>query len=159
MKNYGKQKRRNESSKLGPFIKAFQDKYYPRTFREAKRNKFFKLVPSLMSGTEYEKKYIEFFEYATNIIADELDHCKRFEEGLRGEIYTLMIANAEWTKFSKLVEKTMRVEKSLAEKKQERESYRGGHTIHPSSASQDQSDRGISMRFVLGVFSKGNLKP
>ena len=44
---------------------------------------------------EYEKKYTELSKYAMTIVADEIDRCKRFEEGLREEIRTPVTANAD----------------------------------------------------------------
>ena len=84
---------------------------------------------------EYEKKYTKLSKYATAIVVDEIDRCKRFEEGLREEIRTLVTASTEWTNFSKLVEAAMRVERSLAERKTEGESFRNACAIHSFSAA------------------------
>ena len=105
-----------------------------------------------MSVAEYEKKYTELSKYATAIVADEIDRCKRFEEGLREEIRNPVTASAEWTNFSKLVETAMRVERSLTGKKTKGESFRSRRAIHSSSAAQS------SRRFVPGVSSRGNFK-
>ena len=70
-----------------------------------------------MSVAEYERKFTELAKYALAIVTEEADKCKRFEEGLRGEIRTSVTASAEWVDFTKLVEAAMRVEKSLTEGK------------------------------------------
>lgn len=82
-----------------------------------------------------KKEYTKLSKYATTIVVDEADRCKRFEKGLPEEIRTLVIASAEWTDFSKLVEAAMRIERSLAKRKQEREIVRGGRAAHPSNTT------------------------
>jgi len=77
-----------------------------------------------MTVAEYEKKYTELSKYATTVIADETDQCKRFEEGLREEIRTPVTASVECMDFSRLVEAAMRVERSLMEKKMEHDSFK-----------------------------------
>lgn len=66
------------------FKKAFQDKYYPRSFCDAKQNEFLKLVQRSMSVAKYEKKYTELSKYATTIVTDETDQCKRFRGRVTG---------------------------------------------------------------------------
>lgn len=68
-----------------------------------------------------------------------------------------MIASEKWTNFSKLVETVMRVKRSLSEKKQEIESFRGA--TYPFGVVQEQFGRGSSRRFVSSVSSKGHFKP
>ena len=68
------------------------------------------------------------------IVAEEADKCKSFEEGLRGEIRTLVIASTEWINFTKLVEAAMRVEKSLAEGRTDKSRSKAGQ---PLSASRE----------------------
>jgi len=53
------------------FKKAFQEKYCPRSFRDAKWNEFLRLIQGSMTVAEYEKKYTELSKYATTIIANE----------------------------------------------------------------------------------------
>ena len=47
-----------------------------------------------MTIAEYKKKYRELSKYATSVIEDEDERCKRFEEGLREDIRTPIIACA-----------------------------------------------------------------
>lgn len=73
---------------------------------------------------KYEKKYTELSRYVDNIVASESDICKRFEKDLRRDIHKSITIIAKWTKFSQLVETTLRVEQSLVEEKLEVESSR-----------------------------------
>ncbi|KAA0040646.1 DNA/RNA polymerases superfamily protein [Cucumis melo var. makuwa] len=64
----------------------FEDKYYPSTYCEAKRDEFLGLKQGSLSVAEYERKYTELSRYANVIVASESDRCRRFERGLRFEI-------------------------------------------------------------------------
>ena len=148
------------SSNTGPlswadFKKLFQEKYYPKSYCDEKRKEFFSLVQGHMSVAEYEKKFTELAKYALAIVAEEADKCKRFEEGLRGEIRTLVIASTEWINFTKLVEAAMRVEKSLTEGKTDKSGSKAGQ---PLSASREQTHRDEGRQFAPGVSGGGKFK-
>ncbi|KAA0035073.1 uncharacterized protein E6C27_scaffold57G001380 [Cucumis melo var. makuwa] len=106
----------------------FEDKYYPSTYCEAKRDEFLGLKQGSLSVAEYERKYTELSRYADVIIASESDRCRRFERGLRFEIRTPVTAIAKWTNFSQLVETALRVEQSITEEKSAVELSRGTST-------------------------------
>ncbi|KAA0037766.1 putative polyprotein [Cucumis melo var. makuwa] len=107
----------------------FQDKYYPSTYCEAKRDAFLGLKQGSLSVAEYERKYTEFSRYADVIVASESDRCRRFVRGLRFEIRTPVTAIAKWTNFSQLVETALRVEQSITEEKSTVELSRGTSTV------------------------------
>ncbi|KAL0549329.1 hypothetical protein IC582_013810 [Cucumis melo] len=106
----------------------FEDKYYPSTYCEAKRDEFLGLKQGSLSVVEYERKYIELSRYADVIVASESDRCRRFERGLRFEIRTPVTAIAKWTNFSQLVETVLCVEQSMTEEKSAVELSRGTST-------------------------------
>ncbi|KAA0060864.1 retrotransposon protein, putative, Ty3-gypsy sub-class [Cucumis melo var. makuwa] len=106
----------------------FEDKYYPSTYCEAKRDEFLGLKQGSLSVAEYERKYTELSRYIDVIVASESDRCRRFERGLRFEIRTPVIAIAKWTNFSQLVETALRVEQSITEEKLAVELSRGTST-------------------------------
>ena len=58
------------------FLKAFQSKFYPRSFCDAKRNEFMSLVQGDVTIVEYEKKFTELAKYALSFVIDEIDKCK-----------------------------------------------------------------------------------
>ncbi|XP_050943670.1 uncharacterized protein LOC127150301 [Cucumis melo] len=64
----------------------FEEKYYPTTYCEAKRDEFLELKQGSLSVAEYERKYTKLSRYAEMIVASESDRCRRFERGLRFEI-------------------------------------------------------------------------
>ncbi|TYK26473.1 DNA/RNA polymerases superfamily protein [Cucumis melo var. makuwa] len=106
----------------------FEDKYYPSTYCEAKRDEFLGLKQGSLSVVEYERKYTELSRYADVIVASESDRCRRFERGLHFEIRTPVTAIAKWTNFSQLVETALRVEQTITEEKSAVELSRGTST-------------------------------
>ncbi|KAA0037768.1 reverse transcriptase [Cucumis melo var. makuwa] len=106
----------------------FEDKYYPSTYCEAKKDEFLGLKQGSLSVAEYERKDTELSRYANVIVASESDRCRRFERGLRFEIRTPVTAIAKWTNFSQLVETALRVQQSITEEKSAVELSRGTST-------------------------------
>ncbi|KAK6942087.1 Retrotransposon gag domain [Dillenia turbinata] len=76
------------------FRKAFETKYLPRTYWDAKLEKFLKLEQGKRSVYEYEYEQVfgELAWYAMALVAIEEDRCQRFEMGLRMEIRTHVMA-------------------------------------------------------------------
>ncbi|KAA0061627.1 putative polyprotein [Cucumis melo var. makuwa] len=122
----------------------FEDKYYPSTYCEAKKDEFLGLKQGSLSVAEYERKYTELSRYADVIVASESDRCRRFERGLRFEIRTPVTAVAKWTNFSQLVETSLRVQQSITEEKSAVELSRGTST---ASGFRGREQR----RFTPGV--------
>ncbi|KAA0067802.1 uncharacterized protein E6C27_scaffold2484G00050 [Cucumis melo var. makuwa] len=85
------EKMRNDARMLDwqTFRGIFEEKYYPTTYCEAKRDEFLELKQG----------------------------CRRFERGLRFEIRTPVTAIDKWMDFSQLVETALRVEQSIVEEK------------------------------------------
>ncbi|KAA0053247.1 DNA/RNA polymerases superfamily protein [Cucumis melo var. makuwa] len=54
----------------------FEDKYYPSTYCEAKRDEFLGLKQGSLLVAEYERKYTEISRYADVIVAYESDRCR-----------------------------------------------------------------------------------
>ncbi|KAA0059232.1 uncharacterized protein E5676_scaffold295G00070 [Cucumis melo var. makuwa] len=110
------------------FKSIFEDKYYPNTYCEAKRDEFLGLKQGSLSVAEYERKYTELSQYVDVIVSSESDRCRRFERGLCFEIRTPVTAIAKWMNFSQLVETALRVEQSITEEKLAVELSRGTST-------------------------------
>lgn len=64
------------------FRKEFKDKFYPRSFCDAKRKEFMNLVQGDMTDAKYEKRFTELVKYALAFVIDEADKFKWFEEAL-----------------------------------------------------------------------------
>ncbi|KAA0054060.1 retrotransposon protein, putative, Ty3-gypsy subclass [Cucumis melo var. makuwa] len=106
----------------------FENKYYPNTYYEAKRDEFLGLKKGSLSMAEYERKYTKLSRYADVIMASESDKCQRFGKGLRFEIRTPVTTIAKWMDFSQSVETVLLVEQSIIEEKSTIELSRGAST-------------------------------
>ncbi|KAA0037859.1 Transposon Ty3-G Gag-Pol polyprotein [Cucumis melo var. makuwa] len=106
----------------------FEDKYYPSTYCEAKKDEFLGLKQGSLSVAEYERKYTELSWYDDVIVAYESDRCRRSKRWLRFKIRTPVTAIAKWTNYSQLVETALRVEQSITEEKSAVELSRGTST-------------------------------
>ena len=67
-----------------------------------------------MSVQEYENKFLNLSRFATTIVSDERERCKRFKEGLQFKIRTTVTA-LRYTEFAKVVKAAKRVEYSILE--------------------------------------------
>ncbi|XP_038882386.1 uncharacterized protein LOC120073654 [Benincasa hispida] len=72
----------SETMTLFEFRQVFEDKYYPSSFRDTKREEFLRLTKGVMTVAEYKQKFTELSQYALLIIAEEK---KRFETAIRVE--------------------------------------------------------------------------
>ncbi|KAH9685255.1 Endonuclease [Citrus sinensis] len=96
------------------FRKEFYDHYFPVVYQDIKRSEFFRLVQGSLTVEEYEKKFLDLSRFATSVVGDERERCRRFEDGLRFEIRTTVTAS-RYTEFGEVVEAARRVEHSIAE--------------------------------------------
>lgn len=62
-----------------------------------------------MTVANYEKKFMELSWFATSIIADEWEKCRRIEDKLQEEVH-IVVTSVAYTKFGKLIEAALRVE-------------------------------------------------
>lgn len=85
----------------------FQNKFYPCSFCDMKRNDLLSLVQGSATIVEYEKKFNELTKYALAFIIVEVHKCKHFQDGLKNINSTPVTATSHWSDFSKLVEATM----------------------------------------------------
>lgn len=145
------------------FKKAFYEEYYPQSYGHAKQNEFLKLVQGSMTVAEYLNKYIELSKHATTmIIQDEIDKCRKFEDGLREEIRTSICA-VEWREFKKLVEAALEVERSISERKSEKESSKNvcdvsiGTVTTSSSGKELEDDNEFFIRLHKHGTSKSKI--
>ncbi|KAL5842670.1 hypothetical protein ACOSQ3_013273 [Xanthoceras sorbifolium] len=67
-----------------------------------------------MTVDAYEKKFTELSRAAPHIVENEVNRCRKFEEGLRHEIKTYVFATGH-TEYEKLVEFALRVERNINE--------------------------------------------
>ncbi|KAH7564988.1 hypothetical protein JRO89_XS09G0099300 [Xanthoceras sorbifolium] len=96
------------------FKRLFNAHFYPSFYQNLKMNEFYKLVQGSMTVDAYEKKFTELSRAAPHIVENEVNRCRKFEEGLRHEMKTYVSA-AEHIEYGKLVESALRVERNINE--------------------------------------------
>ena len=83
-------------------------------YQDIKRSEFLQLVQGSLTVEEYEKKFLDLSRFATSVVGNERERCRRFEEGLQFEIRTTVTAS-RYTEFAEVVEVARRVEHSISE--------------------------------------------
>ncbi|KAA0059823.1 reverse transcriptase [Cucumis melo var. makuwa] len=75
----------------------FEDKYYPSTYCEAKRDEFLGLKQGSLSVVKYERKYTELSRYADVIVASEKETALRVEHSITEEKSTVELSRGTST--------------------------------------------------------------
>ncbi|XP_057994744.1 uncharacterized protein LOC110670225 isoform X2 [Hevea brasiliensis] len=92
------------------FLSEFKKKYVGSVYLEGRRREFINLRQRQLTVAEYEKEFVRLSRYGREIVPNEVERCKRFEEGLNDNI-KIMITALGITDFTKLVEVAIKVEK------------------------------------------------
>ncbi|KAA0031989.1 putative Retrotransposon protein [Cucumis melo var. makuwa] len=119
-----------------------------------------KKVQGDMAIIEYEKRFIELAKYALVFVTDEVDKCKRFEEGMRTEIRAPVTANMDWSNLSKMVKVAMRVEKRMVDDKKNKVLSKCGSSRQPTNCftiGQSALPTSVAMKVDLCLFELDEL--
>ena len=92
------------------FEELFYEKYFPLSVRREKECEFMNLAQGNLSVVEYEAKFIALARFALNLIPNEVEKARRFEEGLLPEIRLLLCAD-QFPTMQQVVAKAMLIEK------------------------------------------------
>lgn len=124
------------------FRDAFFETYYPPFYRDARQNEFLRLVQGSMSVAEYHVRFVELSKYASALIAEERDRCRRFEQGLRADIRPMVTAHGHHN-FGLLVEAALRVEAAIREGGNQgaQMTFRGGNSQTGPSGERSKKNR------------------
>ncbi|CAL2230256.1 unnamed protein product [Prunus armeniaca] len=95
------------------FQHIFYEQFYPHSYRNAKKVEFLQLKQGSMSMLEYEHKFNELSGFAPELIPNEEEKCRRFEEGLWLDIQAVVIVTTYPT-MRALVQAADRVSKKLS---------------------------------------------
>ncbi|XP_052734205.1 uncharacterized protein LOC128196732 [Vigna angularis] len=108
------------------FKKKFYKEYFPDTLRYAKEVEFLELVQGNMSVSEYTDRFKHLLRFNTMKV-DEEWQCRKFENGLRGDI-KLLVRGHRLREFPALVEMARDMEKTKneSERQQSRPTRNGG---------------------------------
>ena len=75
------------------FSELFLENYFPESARDARHMQFLELQQGTMSVPEYEARFTALARFAPDLVRTEASRCKRFEKGLRPEIYRWILAH------------------------------------------------------------------
>ena len=117
------------------FRQAFTDRFYPRSYQDAKIEEFFKLEQRSLTVTEYEQRFSELVKILPMIQENEEHKCKRFMVGLNVRI-KVHLAWASQNNFGVLVEAALKVERKVSVLTQGRPDSKKGP---PSTSQPDTS--------------------
>ena len=124
------------------FRQAFTDRFYPRSYQDAKIEEFFRLEQQSLTVTEYEQRFSELVKLVPMIQENEEHKCKRFMAGLNDRI-KIHLAWASQNNFGELVEATLRVERTVSVLTQGRpDSKRGAPSTSQPGTSQYSRKKG-----------------
>lgn len=86
-------------------------------YLEKKKREFLDLKQNNLTVIEYEREFVRLSRYPNELIAMEVEMCRRFEWGLNEDIFALVIA-LNIQDFSILVETGQRIEEGLNRQKE-----------------------------------------
>ena len=95
------------------FRQAFTDRFYPRSYQDAKIEEFFRLEQRSLIVTEYEQRFSELVKLVPMIQENEEHKCKRFMADLNVRI-KVHLAWASQNNFGELVEAALKVERTVS---------------------------------------------
>ena len=124
------------------FRQAFTDRFYPRSYQDAKIEEFFKLEQRSLTVTEYEQRFSELVKFVPMIQENEEHQCKRFMAGLNVRI-KVHLAWASQNNFGELVEAALKVERTVSVLTQGRpDNKRGAPSTSQPGTSQFSRKKG-----------------
>ncbi|KAL5745717.1 hypothetical protein ACOSP7_026863 [Xanthoceras sorbifolium] len=120
------------------FQREFKDGFYPKSYKDAQIEEFFRLEQGFLSVAEYEKKFSDLIRVVSFIADNEKQKANRFAVGLNPKIRAY-VSSAAHTQFGPLVEAATKVERSMAalpRPKQQKCSWTGGSQGGPSKTAK-----------------------
>ena len=124
------------------FRQEFTDRFYPRSYQDAKIEEFFKLEQRSLTVTEYEQRFSELVKFMPMIQENEEHKCKRFMAGLNVRI-KVHLAWASQNNFGELVEVALKVERTVSVLTQGRpDNKRGAPSTSQPGTSQFSRKKG-----------------
>ncbi|KAL5794551.1 hypothetical protein ACOSP7_003145 [Xanthoceras sorbifolium] len=95
------------------FRREFLEKFYPKSYRDARVKKFFRLEKGSLAIAEYEKTFLDLIRAVLFIADNEEQKANRYAVGLNPKIRAY-VSLAAHTQFGPLVEAATSVERSMA---------------------------------------------
>ncbi|KAL5834674.1 hypothetical protein ACOSQ4_014171 [Xanthoceras sorbifolium] len=106
----------------------FKDRFYPKSYKDARIEEFFRLEQGSLSVAEYEKKFSDLIRVVPFIADNKEQKVNRFAVGLNSRIRAYVSSTAH-TQFGPLVKAATKVKKHMAailRPKQQKRGWTGG---------------------------------
>ncbi|KAH7571869.1 hypothetical protein JRO89_XS04G0158800 [Xanthoceras sorbifolium] len=158
------QRRHPKGVSWADFRREFSEKFYPKSYRDARVEEFFRLEQGSMSVADYERRFSELIRVVPYIADNEEEKANRFAVGLNLKIRAY-VASAAHTQYGVLVEVATRVERSMAailRTRPQKQSSFGSSQGGPSKSARigDQPIWSSSQRSSAGPqSSQASVKP
>ena len=94
------------------FRREFLDRFYPRSYKEARVKEFYRLVQGNLSVSEYEKRFSELGRLVPSVFDDEEQKTNKFRSGLNSNIRPY-VTSSSLTRYGEMVDTAIRVEQSM----------------------------------------------
>ena len=94
------------------FRREFLDRFYPRGYKEARVEEFYRLVQGNLSVSEYEKRFSELGRLVPSMFDDEEQKTNKFRSGLNLNIRSY-VTSSSLTRYGEMVDTAVRVEQSM----------------------------------------------
>ncbi|KAL5767546.1 hypothetical protein ACOSQ2_014329 [Xanthoceras sorbifolium] len=95
------------------FQREFKDRFYPKSYKDARIEEFFRLEQGSLSVAEYEKKFSDLIRVVPFIADNKEQKVNRFAVGLNSRIRAY-VSSAAHTQFGPLVKAATKVKKHMA---------------------------------------------
>ena len=96
---------------MGGVQERITERFFPKSYKDAKVEEFYRLEQGSSSVLEYEKKFLELIHLVPFFAENEQEKINRFMAGLNPAVRTI-VTSASHTRYGKLVEAATRVEQS-----------------------------------------------
>lgn len=115
------------------FEEVFRDQYIPESAVDRLRQQFENLTQDDMSVDQYAQQFTNLSRFATDLVTDERQRCRRFEKGLRSPIRSRVVV-FQFRNFAKLLESARAVEGDWEtfQKEKESQKFKGAGTSNGS---------------------------
>ena len=128
------------------FQELFMGKYFPKTARHAKAQKFLELKRGVMTVMDYVARFTELARFADDYVATDLAKVRRFENGLKLSIRS-RIVGLRLQDMDSMVGTALTIEREIEDARSTRdESVSGKRKDNQSSSSSGKRQRASTSR-------------
>ena len=97
------------------FISIFMNQFFPQTERDARREEFKHLVQGSLLVSQYESKFDDKSQYATDLVDTDEKKVRRFLCGLRPTTHTMLVV-MKLTEYRDVVDRALIMKRGFIER-------------------------------------------